>query len=427
LRHLGDDAERILNLAEEYLRLGMYAQALAVLSRPYPEAVSEESEPGVLPADQHPMVAYYRAYCREKLHQSTAADLSTAEKLPTTYIFPSRATDRDVLQAALRLHSMDATAHYLLGTFLFARGLNQPALAEWEQAGRINPRIPVLHASWGRALLHTKDDPELAFTVFQEGLGADPRNEALYTGIDQALSLLQRSPHDRVQALERYPDRANMPTGLVYELILNLSESGEFDKAVALFHGRFFPRAEGGTNVRQVWLEVQMQHAMQLAQGGGCAEAIQRLDHLAEPAADLTFTRDGLEPILGSARFSYLIGSVYRDCGRREKAQTSFARAAQQSGLENAVWAVKASERLPNFERKDAMQKLQSLRSRSRNNAASGDPSAWWLYNIAMLDAALGEDDRAEQQFRRALLAPDHLMAYHLTRLARSSQAQRPK
>src|SRR6202044_2843955 len=95
----------------------------------------------------------------------------------------------------------------------------------------------------------------------QEGLHNDPQNLALYTGIDQALSILQHPAKERVAALEGYPDLANMPTSLVYELILNLTEAGEFEKAASLFHDRFFQREEGGTNVRQVWLEVQLQHA----------------------------------------------------------------------------------------------------------------------------------------------------------------------
>jgi len=46
-----------------------------------------------------------------------------------------------------------------------------------------------------------------------------------------------------------------MPTDLVYEYALNLAEAGEFDRARALFHDRFFLRAEGGTNVRQCGLK----------------------------------------------------------------------------------------------------------------------------------------------------------------------------
>jgi tetratricopeptide (TPR) repeat protein len=396
----------------------MYTQALEVLSRNYPAAVADESEPGVLPPDKHPMVAYYRAYCRKKMGQSAEADLSAAEKLPTSYVFPSRATDLKVLQAALRANSEDATAHYLLGTLYFSRGLTEPALAEWEQARRINPQIPVLHASLGRALLHTKDNPEQALAVFQEGLRSDPQNVQLYTGIDQALSILQRPPQDRVQALERYTDRANMPSTLVYELILNLAESGEFDQSVALFRNRFFPREEGGTNVRQIWLEVQVQHAISLAQSGQCSEATNIVDNLAQPVPDLAFTHDGLQLFLRSARFSYLIGSVYKGCGLTDKSEAAFQRAAEQSGMDNAVWAFKASEQLPNFDQNAASEKLQSILSRTRNNVENGDHSSTWLYNVGMLETALGDHDQAQDDFRQALLAPDQLMAYHLTRLA---------
>jgi tetratricopeptide (TPR) repeat protein len=424
LHQLGNDAQRVLNISAEYMRLGLYAQALEVLSRKYPDAIADESEPGVLPPDRHPMVAYYRAYCREKLGPSADADLLAAENLPTNYVFPSRATDMEVLRSALAIDSEDATAHYLLGTLYFSRGLSEPALGELEQARKINPHIPVLHASLGRALLHTKDDPEQALEVFQQGLQSDPENVELYTGIDQALSILQHPPKDRVEGLERFPDYANMPSQLVYELILNLAESGEFDKATALFRNRFFAREEGGTNVRGIWLEVQLQHAISLKQSGHCSEATNIVDNLARPVADLAFTHDGLQPFLQSARFRYLIGSVYKSCGVADKAARSFEQAAEQSGLESTVWSVKASEQLPNFDGKTAREKLQNTLNHSKINTETGDQSSWWLYNIAMLDSALGDHDQAAKEFRQALLAPDHLMAYHLTRLALSSNPQ---
>jgi hypothetical protein len=45
---------------------------------------------------------------------------------------------------------------------------------------------------------------------------------------DQTLTTLFSTvpPKKRAAALERYPDLANMPTSLVYELILNLAEGG---------------------------------------------------------------------------------------------------------------------------------------------------------------------------------------------------------
>lgn len=75
----------------------------------------------------------------------------------------------------------------------------------------LNPQIPVLHASLGRALLHEEDGPEKALSVFQEGLRADPANIELYTGMDQALSILRRPPQERVAAWNDIPI---MPTFL---------------------------------------------------------------------------------------------------------------------------------------------------------------------------------------------------------------------
>jgi tetratricopeptide (TPR) repeat protein len=419
MQHLGDDAERVLNVAAEYMRLGMYSRALDVLSRDYPPAVPDETEPGMLAPGKHPMVAYFRAYCREKLGQSSSADFNAASHLPTYYVFPNRPEDLEVLQTAARLNTQDATAHYLLGTLYFSRGLTREGLSEWEQARILNPQIPVLHASLGRALLQEGDYPEKALGVFQEGLRADPANLELYTGMDQALSILKRPPQERVAALERYPDHAHIPSNLVYELILNLVEAGEFEKAEALFHNRFFPREEGGINVREVWVELGVQRAASFARSGRCAEAVVVVDHLAEPVLDLPFTHDGLEPFVRSARFSYLIGNVYKVCSVHEKGRASFERSAQQSGFENAVWAWKASKELPDFDEGAARQKLKDILGHSNND---GERSAWWLYNRAMLDSAAGDDQQAQKEFREALLAPDRLMAYHLTRLAGSSK-----
>ncbi len=422
LHHLADDAERILNVASEYMRLGLYSQALDVLSRNYPPAVADESEPGVLPPDKHPMVAYFRGYCRQKLGQSGSDDFSAAGKLSTIYVFPSRAEDIEVLTAALSFNPQDASAHYLLGTLYFSRGLTDPAVGEWEQARKINPQFPVLHASLGRALLHARDNPEQALNVFQEGLRADPRNVELYTGIDQALSILQRPAQERAAALERYPDDSDMPTKLVYELILNLAESGDFEKAAALFHNRFFSREEGGTNVRQVWLEVQMQRAISLARSGGCTEAVKIVDNLATPVADLPFTRDGLEPFLRSARLNYLTGTVYKRCGLPDKARSSFQNASGHSNLEDAVWSWKASQELPGFDEVPAKQKLEDLVARAKSEGDSSSRSGWWFYNVGMVDHALGHTQQAEKEFRAALLSPDQLLSYHLTRLAVSSR-----
>src|SRR4030095_4987602 len=74
LAHLGNDCDRVLKLAAAYMRLGLYEKAVGVLSRKYPPPVQDQQEPGALAPQSHPMVAYFRAYCREKLGQSASDD-----------------------------------------------------------------------------------------------------------------------------------------------------------------------------------------------------------------------------------------------------------------------------------------------------------------------------------------------------------------
>jgi tetratricopeptide (TPR) repeat protein len=416
-QHLANDHSRILNLAREYMRLGLYPPALDVLSRQYPEPRPNESEPGVSSPARDPMLAYYRAYCREKLDESRVGDDRIAASLPTDYVFPSGAEDLIVLRAAVQANASDANAHYLLGTLYFSRALTDRALAEWNAARKLNPKIPVLDASLALALLHVKNDPESALEVFREGIHNDPRNEAGYLGADQTLSIVNRPSKERVEVLELYPDMAQMPTQLVFELALNLAEAGDFARASALFRSRFFPREEGGTNVRQVWVEVQLLNALDQANSQHCEAALATASRIGSPVAGVAFTNDGLQPFLESARTNYLLGKVNAQCKRSEEARKYFENAAEKSGRSEIVWAWRAARQLPAFDQNQWTSRL-NLELRSTANSGNGLS----VYSEAMIDQALGHQQKADAEFRQVFLLPDHLLSYHLAREAMANQ-----
>ena len=418
MAHLGADPDRVLNIAAEYMRLGRYRAALQVLSRTYPASPPDESEPGALLPQNHPMVRYFAAYCKEKLGDPAAQNYSAASQLSTAYVFPNRPEALPVLKAALRANSSDGTAHYLLGTFLFARGLTDDALQEWNLARQFAPHTPVLHADIGRALLRIKQDPKAALAAFRQGLDVDPRNPEIYFGTEQALSLLQRPAPERVQALERYPDQANMPRELVYELALSRTEAGDFGAALSLFHNRFFPREEGGTNVRQVWVEVLLEKALSLARSQRCSDAIASVDSIGKPVPGLAFTRDGLEPFLNSARTQYLIGIVKSTCGHTQEAAANFQRAVQQKNGAQLVWAYAAAKKLGEADASHWQSELTSALDRMERNSDPGSQTGSWLYTAGTLESALGHKAEADAMFRQSLLLPSQTMSHHLSRLA---------
>jgi tetratricopeptide (TPR) repeat protein len=418
LAHLAADPYRVLNVASEYARLGLYHRAVEVLSREYPAPQADQTEPGTIAAQNHPLVVYFRGYCREKLGESAANDYLQASRLSTAYIFPNTFEERQALKAAIRANDRDATAHYLLGTWYFARDKTDEALNEWQKARKLDPKIKVLDASLGLALLRSKRDFTGALSAFEEGIKNDPMNVVNYFGTVAAMTLLEKSPAERVKILGRYPDRDRMPTGLVYELALNRAEEGNYSGAIDLFRNRFFSSEEGGTNVRQVWVEVKLQQAVELSRSGHCGEALATARALGSPVAGLSFTEDGLQTRLHSARTSYLLGGVFSGCGQKEEADRRYRFAAESSDDSDIAWAWASAKKLSGYDA-DAWQKRLSLAlSRAESHAQTSANPGWWVYSAGVLQLALGRDVEGKASLREALLLPENQMSHHFSSLA---------
>jgi tetratricopeptide (TPR) repeat protein len=418
LVHLAGDPYRVLNMAYEYARLGLYQRAVAVLSREYPSVTPDQAEPGTVAPQDHPLVVYFRGYCREKLGESPEKDYAQASRLSTLYIFPNRLEDQRALRAAIRKNEKDATAHYLLGTWHFARGQNDAALSEWKRARALNPKIPALQASTGLALLRVKQEFASALDAFEEGMANDPLNTVNYSGALTALALLGKSAAERVNVLDRYPDLSRMPTPLVYELALNRAEQGNYEAALDVFKNRFFGREEGGTNVRQVWMEINLQRVLELARTRHCKDALAVEKALGSPVSDLVFTQDGLLPFLDSARSHFLLGEGLRACGEETEARESYRRAAQASGASDIVWAWASARKLEGYDAAQWRARLTAALSQAESNVETGNSQGWWLYTAGVLQIALGNAEKGRASLRDALLVPEDRMSYHLSRLA---------
>jgi len=402
------DPARVLEIAATYMRLGLYRPAVDLLARDFPPVPPDETEPGAVLPQKHPLIAYYRGYCREKLGESAAPDYAAAQKLSTLYVFPSRAEDLEVLQAAVRANPDDMTARYLLGTQLFARGLTDDALTEWNVARHAQAPIPVLHADIGRVMLREKHDASGALQVFREGLAVDPLNRKLYEGMDAALSLMGRPARELAASLERYPDQAHMPAELVYALALDRAEAREFDGALGLFRGRFFPREEGGTNVRQVWVEVKVLQALTQAAAGQCDSALAVVDGIGAEVPGLPFTKDGLGPFVDAPRTGYLLGQVEARCGRAAQTAQRWRRVAAATGIADLVWAWGAAKKLDGYNSAEWTKRLDA----ALTQAESGPP-----YTAGVLETVLGKRS-AWTHFQQTLLLPDRMMSHHLSRMA---------
>jgi tetratricopeptide (TPR) repeat protein len=423
-RHLAGDPQRVLEVAIDYMEIGAYDDALELLAREYPRD-GVVGEPGAVLPQSHPEVAYYRAFCRERLGQDPKRDDEAAAGMSTTYVFPHRPQTLPVLGRALKANPNDATAHFLLGSLYLSGGMADRAIHEWEETRRLEPRRAVLHRNLGLTLIQSGGDLEHAREVLTEGLSVDPTNSQVYLGLDQALELLGRPAADRVASLQSYPDLPAMPPVLVFKLALALAEEGRFDEAERLFAGRFFPREEFGTNVRAVWLEVRLQRALALAVAGKAMDALVVVQSLGEPVPGLEFTRCGLGAFIEEARVQDILAEIHTRCGLPEPARQNWKRAAAAGDgfpFLAPVFAYRAARRLGPVDE-------EAWRARFERSIDSIDvrlvvgTSYPGLLACArgLLLQALGRADEAGREFQKALLLPDRRLSHLLVREAQAA------
>jgi tetratricopeptide (TPR) repeat protein len=310
--HLAADPERILEIAVQYMHFGLYAEAVEILARDYPTGSGVDSEPGMPSPQQDPLIAYYRGYCRELLHQD-AADFAVASRLPTTYVFPNRPESFDVLKRALTANSGDANAHALLGSLYMSGGIEEAAMTEWEAARTLNPAIPALLRNMGYTVLYSKGSPERAAALFIEGTRAEPTNAENYLGLEKALRATGRSPEERAAALQKYPGQST-PAQLVFQLARDLAEAGRFEEAQRALATHFVSRQEGGASRTEVYVEIKVLEAKSLAQKNQCGAARTLLQHLTDPVAQLSLTNDALALELQSKNAREAIGAIDATC-----------------------------------------------------------------------------------------------------------------
>ena len=300
LAHLAGDPERILEIAADYIRFGLYEDALDVLSREYPSGSAVVSEPGTLHPSSYPLITYYRGYCRYALGKDGRADFEAGSRMPTSFVFPNRAESFPVLRRAIEVNPDDATAHLLLGSLCLSGGMTGPAIQEWEAVRRISPATPTLHRSMGYTVLRSGGSPERAIEYFREGMSYDSQNVDLILGLEEAMDKAGRPAIERARTLQSFPGLQSAPSALVFRLVRLLAEAGEFDPAEKLLVNRFFAKEEGGTDVREIYVTLRLKLAKSLAAQGQYGAALRIVHHLGEPVASLPFTTRRLGPFVAS-------------------------------------------------------------------------------------------------------------------------------
>jgi tetratricopeptide (TPR) repeat protein len=161
------------------------------------------------------------------------------------HALPGAATDpRMVLQEAMARHNVDKNpadfeAHYNLAAMLLARGAQQGAIEQFEQAVRLRPEDATANNALGASLLAAERSLE-AIPYLMAAIGAQPSNFDAHYNLANALAsqgkFLEAIEHYRVSVRLR-PDDANAEANLGSALaqIGNLREAKlHFERALEI-------------------------------------------------------------------------------------------------------------------------------------------------------------------------------------------------
>ncbi|MBV8819313.1 MAG: DUF5107 domain-containing protein [Acidobacteriaceae bacterium] len=358
-KFLAGDPARVTQLAEFYLRAGLWEDASELLSRRYPEVDALQREPGtVLPQDD-PLVSYERGYAQQRANGQGREEFAVAEKQPLRFVFPNRPEALWALKAALEANSRDGLAHYLLGVFYSGAGAADKGTRELTEA--LKHQAPV--AGIKTQLAHVESEPVKA--------RPDPIKEALAP----APSTIGETADERAQAA------------------LDQLAHGRFKEAKAVFTEGNFPSERQSEAVRIAFLEVRLQNVLEMSRRRRCDEIPAAVESIGEEDSKLPFTMYGFGSIVKTARVQFLLAEAQSECGEQKEAKKRFAR------------AVKAGEHASGMEWAYGQLAAGRLGGSIDVDQSKLGKDAEGLYALGLLQRATGKKAEAQQSFQAASTA----------------------
>jgi tetratricopeptide (TPR) repeat protein len=241
-----------LDIALDFARAGLYAEAMALLRAAPPKSKSDAR-----PASQRlptfdwgpaPLVHYYLGWLHGKAGEPVAAlaNYQNAAAQSPDYCFPARLEEIAVLQGALRANPSDARAACYLGNLFYDRRRHEEAIGLWEKSAKLDPAYSVVWRNLGMAWFNIARQPGKARAAYDKAFLARPADARLLYERDQLWKRMGGPPQNRLRELEKHRNLVDRRDDLSIELCALYNQTGEHDKALEIISRRHFQPWEGG-------------------------------------------------------------------------------------------------------------------------------------------------------------------------------------
>ena len=403
-RWMRDDVQAYLELSTEYTAIGLYDEALQMMSRL--EAKGET----------YPMLYYFIGYNYHLLGDEATA-LSyyrKAETMPTDYCFPFRSEAVFVLENAMELNPEGSYAPYYLGNLFYERR-PEKAIQLWEKSVGLNDSFYIVHRNLGLAYNEIQKNRSKALESMNKAVGINKDDARLLFEIDQLHEANQISPADKYTFLMDNYDTAKKRYETLLRLITRAVEYGKYDEALFMLDNNSIVESEGAREKQNAYLNSYSLRAKAMIDKGDYASALKDVN----AALDYPI---GLVARARYAQLYYLEGLIYENTGQQAQAISSYEKSLE-------VETAGERDREYNYYKGLALQKLgrdaearqlfESLLQASRDDGAysqfdgratSAAQRVNALYQAGLGYMGLGDNAGAAKEFKAALeINPGHI------------------
>ncbi len=263
-KNMQDVDNNYLEIATGYLRSGMYAEGVKLLSS--------------LKNAKSPLIYFYLAWFHSKSNQPENAkeSLSKASALSLDYCFPYRIETEVVLKFAIEQNANSAVARYLLGNLLYDKRPEE-GLALWNRAIEINDDLAMAWRNLAFGEFYHNRNALKAIELQEKAIAYDNKNSIWYAELVEQYDNSASDNVNLVSILEKninvVKQDINAPKGLVKLYNLN----GEYDKAIQLLNSHHFRTWEGSREIYWHYVDAHVLKAKHLMKGGDYKKALQEL------------------------------------------------------------------------------------------------------------------------------------------------------
>jgi tetratricopeptide (TPR) repeat protein len=335
-----------IDLALDYAQAGLYGDAAQLLARQ---------------ADRDALAAYTLGwvFMQAGQEQEAGGAFRRAASLPCDTCFPNRLEDVLILEIAQRFNPQDARAPYALGNFWYAHRRYEEAIAAWETSSQLDGTFPTVYRNLGLAYFNKRHNPDRALACFEKAFALDPTDARVYFELDQLYKQLNRTPAERLDAMQKHMDLVEQRDDLTIEYVTLLNLCGRSDEACQVLMGRNFHPWEGGEGkVTGQYVTSLVERAKIILESGETEQAI-----------DLLMQAQVYPPNLGEGKLYgaqenhifYYLGCAYEQMGDLDTARKWFTQAS--TGLSDPASPMYYNDQPPDmiFYQGLALQKLDRL------------------------------------------------------------------